>query len=37
MTSALYSIGWLEVGDLEKANVSFQRNFLYIRNEFQVI
>jgi len=36
MTWAMHAIGWLEVGDLERANAAFQKQLWFIRNEFQV-
>lgn len=36
MTWAMHAIGWLEVGDRERASAAFQKQLWFIRNEFQV-
>ncbi len=36
MSWSMFSIGWLEVGDVEKAEAAFKKNFEYIYNDFQV-
>ena len=33
----MYTIGWLEMGEKEKAGQLFRKNYFYIKNAFQVI
>ena len=36
MSWSMFSIGWLEVDEVEKAEEAFKKNFDHVANEFQV-
>jgi hypothetical protein len=36
LTWAMHTVGWLELGQTDKAAASFQKQLAYIKNEFQV-